>query len=48
MHTNNNAATKSEILAILDTYEGQLRLDWNNKVAKEQWTMWKARLAVAK
>lgn len=43
-----NQPTKSEILAIIETYEGMLRQDWNNQAAKEAWTAWKARLAVAK
>lgn len=45
MHNANNKSTKSEILAIIETYEGLLRQDWNNQVAKDAWTAWKARLA---
>lgn len=29
MRNTNNTATKSEVLAIIDTYEGMIRLEWS-------------------
>lgn len=49
MHNaNSKSPSRSEILAIIETYEGLLSQDWNNQSAKESWTAWKARLQAAK
>lgn len=42
--SNASTMTKSEILAIIDTYEGMLRLNWSAELLAQR-TIWLARLA---
>ncbi len=34
-------ATKSEVLSIIEAYEGLIRQNWNDLAARAKWTEWK-------
>jgi hypothetical protein len=43
--TNNKSLTKSEVLAIIETYEGLILQDFSNMALRAAWTEWKDVLA---